>query len=90
MIDPELKSELHAIQSALRNSNPWWKSLLHGLLGGFGYVIGFLVALAALGFLLNIIGIIPAFRREVDNWRTLLQQTQQKQPLSLPTNQNNK
>jgi DNA primase len=39
--------------------------------------IGFVQALILLGWVLNLIGVIPAFRREVDGWRQLLQQTQQ-------------
>lgn len=80
MLDPELKTYLDSFRTDLikiSRGTGWWRSLLHGLFSGFGYVLGFVVALVVLGWALNVIGIIPAFRREVDDWRKLLQQTQQ-------------
>lgn len=89
MLDPELRRQLETININLiriQKGNSWWRSLLQGLFTGFGYVMGFIVALVVLGWVLNIIGIIPAFRREVDSWRQLLQQTQQqKLPSPKPT-----
>lgn len=89
MIDPELKKHLENLNLNLiriQRGHSWWRSLLHGLFTGFGYVLGFVIALVVLGWALNIIGIIPAFRREVDSWRQLLQQTQQqKLPSAKPT-----
>lgn len=89
MLDPELKKHLENLNASLiriQRGTTWWRSLLNGLFTGFGYVIGFVIALVVLGWALNIIGIIPAFRREVDSWRQLLQQTQQqKLPSSKPT-----
>ncbi len=84
--------ELHTLLEDIKQNTaltakglPWWKVLLNGLFGGFGYVVGFVLALAVLGFVLNVIGVIPAFRREVDDWQKLLQQTQQRLP-SLKSN----
>ena len=80
MLDPELKEYLESLNGnvvRLQRGVSWWRSLLHGLFTGFGYVLGFVIALVVLGWVLNVIGIIPAFKREVGDWRKLLQQTQQ-------------
>lgn len=80
MLEPELKEYLKAINNnieKIHKNSSWWRSLLHGLFTGFGYVLGFVIALVVLGWVLNIIGVIPAFRKEVEDWRKLLQQTQQ-------------
>jgi hypothetical protein len=80
MIDPDLKKQLEVMNTNLvrmQRAGSWWRAFTNGLLTGFGYVIGFVLALILLGWVLNLIGVIPAFRREVDGWRQLLQQTQQ-------------
>ena len=80
MLDPELKEYLKTINANIEQvnkGNNWWKALSNGLFTGFGYVLGFVIALVVLGWVLNIVGIIPAFKKEVDDWRRLLQQTQQ-------------
>jgi hypothetical protein len=79
-MEPELRRHLENINTNLvriQRGAGWSKALLNGVLSGFGYVLGFVLALVALGWALNVIGVIPAFRREVDDWRKLLQQTQQ-------------
>lgn len=80
MIDPELRKELESINKnlvMLQNKGAWWKALIHGAMTGFGSVIGVLMALAVLGWLLNVAGIIPAFKNEANQWRELIQQAQQ-------------
>jgi hypothetical protein len=80
MIDPELKHSLDKITASLgqiRRGIPWWKALLNGVLSGLGSVLGVAIAIVVLSWILNIIGIIPAAKREVSNWQKLLQQTQQ-------------
>lgn len=80
MLEPELKEYLKTINTNIekvhKNAN-WWRSLSHGVFTGFGYVLGFVIAIVVLGWVLNIVGVIPAFRQEVNAWRRLLQQTQQ-------------
>lgn len=85
--------ELHALLEDIKQNTAqtakglsWWRVLLNGVFGGFGYVVGFVIAVAVLGFALNVIGVIPAFRREVDDWQKLLQQTQQQKLPSLKSN----
>lgn len=48
-------------------------SLFNGVLSGFGSVIGAAIALAIIGWLLNAVGIIPAFKEEASRWQQLLQ-----------------
>lgn len=83
MIDPELKTHLSEITTSVKalNSGRWWKSLLEGTLRGFGSVIGVVLAVAVIGWSLNIIGVIPAFKQEVEQWRKLLQETQRQSPI---------
>lgn len=89
MTEQDLQSLLEEINSNTAKAArglPWWKVLLNGVFGGFGYVVGFVMAIAILGFALNVIGVIPAFRREVEDWQKLLQQTQQQKLPSLRSN----
>ena len=53
-------------------------ALWRGILSGFGYVIGALVALIIIGWVLNVVGIIPAFRETVNSLKDNLQQTSSK------------
>ena len=89
MTDTELKNYLEEISEStqvIAKGLPWWRGFLNGVLGGFGYVLGFVFAVALLGVALNVIGVIPAFRREVEDWQKLLQQTQQQKLPSLKSN----
>ena len=81
MIDPELKKELEVINGnliLLQEKGGWWKALLHGTMRGFGSIIGAALALAFIGWLLNIAGIIPAFQNEAKQWKNLIEQVQQR------------
>ena len=76
MIDPELKTHLEKIESELSRmrttSNGIWRTLLRGVVYGVGYVIGAVIIIVIAGWILNIIGIIPAFSHEVMNFQTAL------------------
>ncbi|MBP9686833.1 MAG: hypothetical protein KBD66_03480 [Candidatus Doudnabacteria bacterium] len=82
----ELLEEIKSNTAQAAKGLPWWKVLVNGVFGGFGYVVGFIFAVTVLGFVLNVIGVIPAFRREVEDWQKLLQQTQQQKLPSLKSN----
>ncbi len=56
-----------------------WMALWRGLLTGFGGVIGAFIAVLIIGWVLNIVGIIPALRQQATAWRDSLQQAQQRQ-----------
>lgn len=88
MLDPELKQYLETLNGnvvKVGQGLPWWRSLLHGAMSGLGSVVGVAIAVVLVGWLLNIIGIIPAFKREADSWRQLLQQSQQQKTQILKT-----
>ncbi len=64
MIEPELKVKLDQINQKLesmdRALNPTrWRMFVQGLWRAAGYIIGILIAALILGWILNIIGLIP-------------------------------
>jgi hypothetical protein len=77
MIDPELKSHLEKIEDELshmrRVSTGIWHTLWRGCVYGAGYIIGAVIIIVIAGWILNVIGIIPAFSREVTDFQTVLQ-----------------
>jgi hypothetical protein len=64
-----------------------YTSLFNGVLSGFGSVIGAALAIAIIGWLLNIVGIIPAFRNEAAKWEKILQTGQS---VKVPASQSTK
>lgn len=75
MIDPELKKELEQLDTHLveiRKSNSVGKSFLRGVLSGIGSIIGVAIALAVIGWFLNTVGVIPAFREQASQWKSTL------------------
>jgi hypothetical protein len=79
MIDPELEKYLVTINNTAKQLkvSPM-RALLNGVMSGVGYVIGFALTIILIGYALNVIGIIPAFKGQVDEWKGLLQRTQEK------------
>lgn len=69
----EIKNNLTEINQKLGGT---WKSLFRGLLTGFGSVLGAALAIILIGYLLNIVGVIPAFKQQADDWKEILQQSQ--------------
>ncbi len=64
MIEPELKVELDQINQKLesmdRALNPTrWQMFVQGLWRAVGYIIGIVIAALILGWVLNMIGLIP-------------------------------
>ena len=83
MIDPELKSYLNDITKYTyvmhKRTGGRANAFFNGIFTGFGSVVGIVLALALIGWVLNIVGVIPAFQNQVDDWQKLLQQAQTKQ-----------
>lgn len=50
-----------------------WHTLWRGCIYGAGYVVGAVLIIVIVGWILNIIGVIPAFSREVTEFRTALE-----------------
>ena len=73
MIDPELKSHLNHIEKEvivlrkeLTNLRPVF---IRGVVNGAGYVVGGAIILTLIGWMLNAVGVIPAFTQGVNEFR---------------------
>jgi len=77
MIDPELKEHLEKIEKELIRMHKKTTSISHALLRGVvygaGYIVGIVLVIVIIGWILNIVGIIPAFSREAAEFRTVLE-----------------
>jgi uncharacterized membrane protein len=77
MIDPELKHHLEKIEKELVElrvtTTSIKSSLVRGLVYGAGYVVGVVVVIVIVGWILNVVGIIPAFNDKVDAFRSALE-----------------
>jgi hypothetical protein len=77
MIDPELKIHLEKIETELSRmrmeSTGVWRTLWRGCIYGAGYVIGAVLIIVIIGWILNIIGVIPALDHQVTEFRTALE-----------------
>jgi hypothetical protein len=77
MIDPELKSHLERIEEELvhmrKETVSLKASLVRGLIYGAGYILGAALILVLIGWVLNIVGIIPAFNNQVQQFQDILQ-----------------
>lgn len=77
MIDPELKTHLEIIEKELtdlrKSSTGFSSTFLRGMVYGAGYVAGAVLVVILIGWILNIVGIIPAFNDQVSEFRAALQ-----------------
>jgi len=77
MNDQELKKHLEIIEDELvkmrKRTTGVSHALWRGIVYGAGYIIGTLLVIIIVGWILNIVGIIPAFSREVTDFRTALE-----------------
>lgn len=77
MIDSELEDNLKKIENELSHmdkaSTGTWRTFLRGCVYGAGYVIGVIVIIVVAGWVLNVIGVIPAISHQVAEFRTALQ-----------------
>lgn len=73
MIDPELKTHLKAIEkevTVLRKELTDLRPVfLRGVVNGAGYVVGGALILTLIGWILNAVGVIPAFTQGVSEFR---------------------
>ncbi len=80
---PNLETSVREIQTNIEQINHKvggnWKSLSRGLLTGFGSIVGAALAIVLIGWVLNFIGVIPAFKNQATQWRDALQQTSSRQ-----------
>ena len=79
MIDPELQTQLELIRKNLEEIRDnvkavsRWKVFVQGIWRGVGYLIGLLVAIALVGWILNIIGVVPFLKDVANELRTILE-----------------
>lgn len=77
MIDPELKTHLETIERELvdlrKGTHGLGPNLIRGIVYGAGYIAGAVLIIIIIGWILNIIGIIPALNDQVDEFRSALQ-----------------
>jgi uncharacterized membrane protein YkgB len=77
MIDPELKDDLENIEKKLSHMDKvatgTWRTLWRGCVYGAGYVIGAIIIIVVVGWILNILGVIPALAHQVAEFRTALE-----------------
>jgi hypothetical protein len=67
----EIKKELSEIKE---RSSDIKRTFLHGVLYGAGALVGGILAVALIGWVLNILGIIPGFGELADYGRSLMEQ----------------
>jgi hypothetical protein len=73
-MDPDVRKELDHVEHILEEikdntSVTWWRWIVSGFLYGAGWVMGTVLAFAALGWILSIFGIIPGFD-QIAAWLT--------------------
>ncbi len=73
MIDPELKTHLENIEKEIiilrKSMTAFSLVFMRGTVNGAGYIVGAALVLTLIGWVLNIIGIIPAFTQGVTEFR---------------------
>ncbi len=73
MIDPELKTHLKNIEKEVTILRKEMTSLrdvfMRGIINGAGYVVGAAIVLTLIGWILNAVGVIPAFAQSVSEFR---------------------
>lgn len=77
MIDPELKTHLETIEKELvhirKGAHGLFPNVMRGVAYGGGYVIGAILIIVLAGWILNIVGVIPALSNQVKEFRAALE-----------------
>ena len=77
MNEVDFKIELEKIQKDLASINKKTPGLggafLKGIMTGLGSIVGVALALVILGYVLNVLGVIPALRNETNSWKQTLE-----------------
>jgi hypothetical protein len=66
----EIESTLQNIQQILKPTR--WQMFVQGLWRAVGYLVGLILAIAIIGWILNIIGLIPFFSDFSENMKEIL------------------
>ncbi len=77
MLDPDLKKHLENIEKEIfelrKDSTGLRQTMIRGAIYGAGYILGAVLVIVLIGWILNIVGIIPAFTNQVTEFRTALE-----------------
>ena len=70
----EFNENLQILNKTMRS---YWVSFSRGLLTGFGSILGAGIAIILIGWFLNVIGVIPAFQKQAEQWKQAFIQNSQ-------------
>lgn len=82
MIDPDLQKQLEAINTTLveiktKKTHGIWRAFFNGMFTALGYVAGLAIIILILGWILNITGLLPEFKRQVNDFQVMMGQAKQ-------------
>ncbi|MDO8602123.1 MAG: hypothetical protein Q7R62_03325 [bacterium] len=66
-----MNKHLARIDKALNSS---WRSFLRGTFQGLGSILGAVLVIFIIGTILNVVGVIPEFKKYVDDFKNILQE----------------
>ncbi len=76
-MEPELNQHFEKIHQQLEDlyhkQEGFGRAFFRGVMSGLGSVFGVALAIAVIGWFLNTIGVIPAFREQASSWRQTLE-----------------
>ncbi len=84
MLDNDMRELNQNIQKLNKSMGSFWVGLVRGLFTGFGSVLGAGLAILLIGWFLNVIGVIPAFQKQAEQWREVFIQTSNPQSFISP------
>lgn len=84
MTDNELRQFNENLQKLNRSMGSFWLSFGRGVLTGFGSVLGAGLAIILIGWFLTVIGVIPAFQKQAEQWREVFLQNQNNETFVSP------
>ncbi len=64
----------HELEELYHKREGLGRAFLKGVMSGLGSVFGVVLALAFIGWFLNTIGVIPAFKEQAYSWRQALEE----------------
>jgi hypothetical protein len=77
-MDKKLEKDLGQIKEELgeiRDRSSGWRPFLYGLLQGVGWIVGTLIAVALIGWMLSISGLVPGLGHIAQNLENILDRT---------------
>lgn len=76
MIDPDLQKQLQAINTNLEQiknkKSGIWRAFFNGIFSALGYVVGLAIVIVILAWVLNKMGLLPQFQKQVSDFQTFM------------------